>query len=188
MNPNREEALFAAALEQPSAERAAFLNGACLGDDALLASHDATLNPLATQAETARPTVKIEFSDAPDELVAAAVDGGGFLRFWNLTLEPEDAFKGFLGGAHSVIYSPDGRRLAASSNGMEAVKLWDAETRQELLTLSGQGSLFFGLQFSPDGRLLLAVNGDGLVQLWSVPSGEEIAAAETEEKADLRQP
>lgn len=35
MNPNREEALFAAALEQPSSERAAFLKGACLGDEAL---------------------------------------------------------------------------------------------------------------------------------------------------------
>ena len=76
MNPNREEALFAAALEQPSSERAAFLNGACLGDDALrrhiealLAAHDATLNPLATQAEAARPTIKLDLADAPDEAV-----------------------------------------------------------------------------------------------------------------------
>ena len=76
MNPNREEALFAAALEQPSSERAAFLNGACLGDDALrrhiealLAAHDATLNPLATQADSARPTIKLDLADAPDEAV-----------------------------------------------------------------------------------------------------------------------
>ena len=76
MNPNREEALFAAALEQPSSERAAFLNGACLGDDALrrhiealLVAHDATLNPLATQAEAARPTIKLDLADAPDEAV-----------------------------------------------------------------------------------------------------------------------
>lgn len=56
MNASREEALFAAALERPLAERAGFLGGACLGDTglrarvaSLLASHDATANPLATR-------------------------------------------------------------------------------------------------------------------------------------------
>ena len=45
--PNREEALFQAAVQLTGAERASFLNGACLGDDALrhrldalLAAHD----------------------------------------------------------------------------------------------------------------------------------------------------
>ncbi len=74
MNPNREEALFAAALEQPPAHRAAFLNGACLGDaalrarvESLLAAHDATANPLATQLA---PTMKLEFAEEPaDEAV-----------------------------------------------------------------------------------------------------------------------
>jgi len=44
---NREEALFQAAVQSTGAERAAFLNGACLGDNALrqrlaalLAAHD----------------------------------------------------------------------------------------------------------------------------------------------------
>ncbi len=75
MNPTREEALFAAALEQAPAERAAFLKGACLGDDALrkrvqglLAAHDATANLLHTAAGTA-PTIKLDLADAPDEAV-----------------------------------------------------------------------------------------------------------------------
>lgn len=66
MNPTREEALFAAALEQAPAERAAFLNGACLGDvalrqrvDALLAAYEATANPLHTAAGNA-PTIKLD--------------------------------------------------------------------------------------------------------------------------------
>ncbi|KAB2661174.1 MAG: hypothetical protein DVB31_12700 [Verrucomicrobia bacterium] len=70
MNPNRAEALFAAALARPTEKRSDFLDGACLGDDALrqqvealLAAHDATLNPLATQAEAARPTIKLEFTE-----------------------------------------------------------------------------------------------------------------------------
>ena len=73
MNPTREEALFAAALERPTAERAAFLDGACLGDqplrlrvEALLAAHDATHNPLHTAASPA-PTLRIDFPDDPPD-------------------------------------------------------------------------------------------------------------------------
>ena len=58
---NREEALFQAAVRLTGAERAAFLNGACLGDtalrqrlEALLAAHDQPDNLVPTQAE-ARP-------------------------------------------------------------------------------------------------------------------------------------
>ena len=69
MNPSREEALFAAAHEQPPSERAALLNGACFGDaglrarvEGLLAAHDATANPLRT--ELAPETEKAgEFAD-----------------------------------------------------------------------------------------------------------------------------
>jgi hypothetical protein len=36
VNPNREKALFALALEKPAAERAAYLERECAGDAALL--------------------------------------------------------------------------------------------------------------------------------------------------------
>ena len=75
MNPNREETLFAAALEQAPAERSAFLKGACLGDDALrqrvealLSAHEATANPLHTAAGNA-PTIKLDLAVEPDEAV-----------------------------------------------------------------------------------------------------------------------
>src|ERR1044071_8740517 len=73
---NREEALFQAAVQLTGAERAAFLNGACLGDnalrqrlEALLAAHDQPDNLVPTQAEAGRPTIKLDLADAPDEAV-----------------------------------------------------------------------------------------------------------------------
>jgi serine/threonine protein kinase/WD40 repeat protein len=71
---NREEALFQAAVQLTGAERAAFLKGACLGDEALrqrlealLAAHDAPdeLSP----APAVKATIKLDLSEAPDEAV-----------------------------------------------------------------------------------------------------------------------
>ena len=76
MNPSREEFLFQLALTKPAAERAAWLDRECSDDkalrarlEALLAAHEQPETLLATQAEAARPTIKIDFADAPDEAV-----------------------------------------------------------------------------------------------------------------------
>lgn len=60
--------------------------------------------------------------------------------------------------------------------------MWDDETRQELLTLSGEGVIAF-LKFSPDGRYLLAINTDGVAHLWFAPTLAEIDAGEKAEAA-----
>jgi WD40 repeat protein/serine/threonine protein kinase len=74
MNPTREEALFALALEKPADKRPAFLDAMCEGDPALrqrlearLAAHDQPdeLSP----APAAKATMKLDLSDVPDEAV-----------------------------------------------------------------------------------------------------------------------
>ena len=76
MNPSREEALFVLALEKPAEKRAAFLDAMCKGDaalhqrlDALLVAHEQPETLLAAQVESARPTIKLDLADAPDEAV-----------------------------------------------------------------------------------------------------------------------
>src|ERR1039458_4084480 len=74
-DPQREEALFEAAAQLAGAERAAFLNGACLGDaalrqrlEALLAADDAKDSFLEPEERdtTGQPvkTMKLELADA----------------------------------------------------------------------------------------------------------------------------
>jgi hypothetical protein len=72
----REAALFALALEKSLAERPAFLQAVCGKDDslrvrleALLAVHDQPDVLLPTQVEAARPTIKLDLAEAPDEAV-----------------------------------------------------------------------------------------------------------------------
>jgi hypothetical protein len=76
MNPNREEALFQLALGKPAAKRAAWLDAECDGDNALrqrlevlFAAHNQPETLLTTQADAARPTIKLDLADAPDEAV-----------------------------------------------------------------------------------------------------------------------
>jgi hypothetical protein len=76
MNPNREELLFQLALTKSPAVRGAWLDAECDGNaalrqrlDILLAAHDQPDTLLATQAELARPTIKLDLDDAPDEAV-----------------------------------------------------------------------------------------------------------------------
>ena len=79
----------------------------------------------------------------------------------------------------SVRWSPDGARLAsASADG--TVRIWDAETREEVLRLDGGSAGDLGahsqgisdVQWSFDGRLLCTCSDDKTLRLWDAASGE----------------
>jgi Tol biopolymer transport system component len=77
--------------------------------------------------------------------------------------------------ARRVAYSPDGRRLAATSDD-GTVKVYDAATGRETLTLRGHVGRFgavSGVAYSPDGRRLASVNQDGTVTVWDAETGRE---------------
>jgi AAA-like domain/WD domain, G-beta repeat len=73
---------------------------------------------------------------------------------------------------YSVAFSPDGKRLATGSLD-RTVKLWDAATGQETLTLKGHSNGVTSVAFSPDGKQLATGSLDRTVKLWDAATGQE---------------
>jgi WD40 repeat protein/serine/threonine protein kinase len=72
-----------------------------------------------------------------------------------------------------VAFSPNGRRIATTSND-RTVKLWDAETGQEVLTLRDHTAGVLCVTFSPDGHRLVSGSIDRTARIWdATPLGSE---------------
>ncbi len=65
----------------------------------------------------------------------------------------------------SVVFSPDGRRMATSSRD-GTVKVWEAQTGRELLTLQAGQHQITSVAFAPDGKRIAAVGQDGDLRIW----------------------
>jgi WD40 repeat protein len=75
----------------------------------------------------------------------------------------------------SVTFSPDGTRLASSCELERSceVKVWNAQTGVELITLKGQGEVN-SVAFSPDGARLVTGSAESAVKVWDAHTGQEL--------------
>jgi serine/threonine protein kinase len=87
---------------------------------------------------------------------------------------------------NSVSFSPDGSRIVSGSHD-ETLKVWDAETGQEMLTLKGHSDGVMSVSFSPDGRRIVSGSHDETLKVWDAETGQETFTLEEIGRASCRE-
>src|SRR5262249_48135027 len=82
----------------------------------------------------------------------------------------------------SVAFSPDGTKVA-SGCGDGAVRVWEAATGKEVVSLAAHHYFVSALVFSPDGKVLISrgrddtpgpYGGAGVIRVWDLATGKEL--------------
>jgi len=66
-----------------------------------------------------------------------------------------------------VSFSLDGKRIVSGSFD-NTLKVWDAQTGQETLTLKGHSSYVNSVSFSPDGKRIVSGSTDNTLKVWDI--------------------
>ena len=121
------------------------------------------------------------FDLSPDgESIAVGYQDGSFAVLDSSSLRPLFRKVGHDRPVASLVYSPDGDILAtlgeAGNRETSIIRLWDSRTGVELLSLFDPEAGLRSIQFSPDGLMLIAMDGREGIYIWDTRSlGRQLA-------------
>jgi WD40 repeat protein len=90
---------------------------------------------------------------------------------FNGTHFTETVFAETFGSVLAVAYSHDGKLLATGGTDGE-IKIWTADTFEEIICCHGHKHWVWSVSFSPDNRYIASTSDDYLVKIWDISTGK----------------
>jgi sterol desaturase/sphingolipid hydroxylase (fatty acid hydroxylase superfamily) len=94
-------------------------------------------------------------------------------KVWDTGAGREVALKGHTDLVYGVAVSADGERVVTGSFD-QTVKVWEAATGREVITLRGHAGPVYAVAGSPDGRQVVSGGADGTVRVWDTETGRAV--------------
>ena len=98
------------------------------------------------------------------------VTGGKNITLWDAATGKQ--VTSFNYSVRGPSFSPDGKRLIATDD--NDIKILDASSGRELMTLSGHEAPIWSRSYSPDGTRIVSGGRDKTVKIWNAITGTEI--------------
>lgn len=125
--------------------------------------------------------LQVQLAGLPDDYREAVrlhhLEGHDLEEVARMMDRPPDAVRGILYRARKKLRDGMGRSSLWLSKGYGShdnnVKLWDARTGREILTLKGHNHPVNSVVFSPDGRRIVSGSNGNTVKVWDATTGKE---------------
>ncbi len=89
-------------------------------------------------------------------------------KSWNYQ---SSILNGHTGNLWTSEYSPDGKKIVTASSD-NTVRVWDAASGEQLLTLTGHKEQVRAASFSPDGKEIASLSWDNVIKVWDASTGK----------------
>jgi len=130
---------------------------------------------IQTQVPVVSPVSSLRFS--PDGTVLAI---GGYREVRLIeaaSSKPIATLSGNPDYIRSIVFSPDGKRIAAAGGAPQShgeISIWNVQSHQILTTIQGHKDCIYSVAWSPDGKLIASASYDRMVKLWDASTGKEL--------------